>query len=211
MSLIRELKASASKKLEALEYQALALEAQLTQTKDQVIERLEQHKHQLRDTLRQLQADLQKSKGVAEEAKAEVEAKVDHLQVQLALGKAEARDVVEEQRAKILNALAALESTAEQKLTTAGYGAGKVWEDLVGKASALEAEFDALRTRFELEKERQKVKLEDRTQELLDKIQAFKDDLKAKRQMVQAKADTFEQDLRDGLEQIKTAFRRLFE
>jgi len=28
--------------------------------------------------------------------------------------------------------------------------------------------------------------------------------------MVRARADTFEIDLRDGLEQIKTAFRRLF-
>jgi hypothetical protein len=39
----------------------------------------------------------------------------------------------------------------------------------------------------------------------------FKTQLKEKRQVVQAKAGTFEQDLREGLDQIKTAFRRLFE
>jgi len=210
MSLIREIKESLSKKLEALEHQALAFEAQVTQTKDQLVERLEQHKQQLREVLKQIQAEVQKSKEIADQAKIEVQAKLDQLQLQLALGKAEARDAVEDQRTKILRALATLESTVEKNLTRAGFEGGKIWEDLVSRASALEAEYEAFKTRFELEKERRQIKLEDRTQELLDQLQAFKDDLKAKRQMTQAKYDTFETDLRKGLEQIKTAFRRLF-
>ena len=62
MSRIKELRASIGKKLDALEHQALALEAQLTQTKDQALQRLEQRKQQLRDLLKQVQADVQKSK-----------------------------------------------------------------------------------------------------------------------------------------------------
>ena len=42
MSRIKELRASFDKKLDALEHQALALEAHLTQTKDQALQRLEQ-------------------------------------------------------------------------------------------------------------------------------------------------------------------------
>ena len=42
MSRIKELRASFDKQLDALEHQALALEAQLTQTKDQAMQRLEQ-------------------------------------------------------------------------------------------------------------------------------------------------------------------------
>jgi hypothetical protein len=53
--------------------------------------------------------------------------------------------------------------------------------------------------------------VEAKKQELLQKLQAYKDDLRVKRQMVRAKADTFESDLREGMEQIKAAFRRLFE
>ena len=49
MSRIKELRASLDKKLDAFEHQALALEAQLTQTKDQALQRLEQRKQQLRD------------------------------------------------------------------------------------------------------------------------------------------------------------------
>lgn len=211
MSRITELRASFDKKMDALEHQALALEAQLTQTKDQALQGLEQRKQQLRDLLKQVQTDVQKSKEIAEQAKLEVQAKLEHLQVQLALGKADARDTFEEQRTKILKALNEFEFIAEQKLRGATFESGKVWEDLVGRTSKLEAEFDALKDRFESEKAKQQVTLEWKKEELLTKLVLFKDQLKAKRVVVQAKADVLETDLREGLDQIKSGFRRLFE
>jgi len=198
MSRIKELRASFDKRLDALEHQALALEAQLTQTQDQAMQRLEQRKQQLRDLLKQVQADVQKSKEMAEQAKSDVQAKLEHLQVQLALGKADARDTFEEQRTKILKALNEFES-------------GRVWEDLVGLTSTLEAEFEALKGRFESEKAKQQVMLESKKQELLTKLVLFKDQLKAKRVVVQAKADVLETDLREGLDQIKSGVKRFFE
>jgi DNA repair exonuclease SbcCD ATPase subunit len=211
MSRIKELRASLDKKLDALEHQALALEAQLTQTKDQALQRLEQRKQQLRDVLKQVHAEVQKSKEVAEQSKNEVQAKLEHLQVQLALGKADARDTFEDQRTRVLKALNDFESIADQKLKGAAFESGRLWEDLVGRASSLEAEFEALRNRFESEKARQQTALESKKQELLTKLQTFKTQLKDKRQAVQAKGDSFELDLRNGLDQIKKAFQRLFE
>jgi hypothetical protein len=211
MSRIKELRASLDKKLDALEYQALALEAQLTQTQEQALQRLEQRKHQLRDLLKQVQADVQTSKEMAEKAKSDVQAKLEHLQVQLALGKMDARDTFEEQRTKILKALNEFESVAEQKLKGASFESGRVWEDFVGRTSRLEAEFEALKGRFESEKANQQVTPESTKQELLTKLVLFKDQLKAKRVVVQAKADVLETDLREGLNQIKAGVRRLFE
>ncbi|OGW51971.1 MAG: hypothetical protein A2V62_07430 [Nitrospirae bacterium RBG_19FT_COMBO_58_9] len=211
MSRIKELRASLDKKLDALEYQALALEAQLTQTKDQALQRLEQRKQQLRDLLKQVQVDVQKSKGMADQAKSEVQAKLEHLQVQLALGRADARDTFEEQRTKILKALNEFESVAEQKLIGAAFESGRLWEDFVGRTSTLEAEFEALKSRFESEKAKQQVTLESKKQELLGKLTLFKDQLKAKRLVVQAKADVLETDLREGLDHIKAGFKKLFE
>ena len=211
MSRINELRASIDKKLDALEHHALALEAQLTQTQEQAMQRLEERKQQLRDLLEQFQADVQKSKEMAGQAKSEVQAKLEHLQVQLALGKADARDTYEEQRTKILNALNEFESVAEQKLKGATFESGRVWEDLVGLTSTLEAEFDALKNRFESEKAKQQATLESKKEELLTKLVLFKDQLKAKRVAVQAKADVLETDLRDGLDQIKAGVRRFFE
>lgn len=211
MSKFTELRASFDKKLDALEHQALALEAQLTKTKDQALQGLEQRKQQLRDLLNQVQTDMQKSKDIAGQAKMEVQAKLEHLQVQLALGKADARDAFEEQRTKILKALNEFEFIAEQKLKGATFESGKVWEDLVGRTSKLEAEFEALKDRFESEKDKQQVTLEWKKEELLSKLVLFKDQLKAKRVVVQAKADVLEADLREGLDQIKAGVRKLFE
>jgi DNA repair exonuclease SbcCD ATPase subunit len=211
MSRIKELRASLDKKLDSLEHQALAFEAQLTHTKEQALQRLEQRKQHLKDVLQQVQAELQKSKEIAEQVKTEVQAKLEQLQVQLALGKADARDTFEEQRTKILKALNDFEAIADQKLKAVGFESGKVWEDLVGRASSLEAEFEALKGRFESEKAKQQVALESKKQELLAKLQAYKNQLKEKRRAMQAKADTFEVDLREGLEQIKAGFKKLFE
>lgn len=211
MSRITELRASFDKKMDALEHQALALEAQLTRTKDQALQGLEQRKQQLGDLLKQVQTDVQKSKEIAEQVKMEVQAKLEHLQVQLALGKADARDTFEEQRVKILKALNEFEFIAEQKLRGATFESGKVWEDLVGRTSKLEAEFEALKDRFESEKAKQQVTLEWKKEELLTKLVLFKDQLKAKRVVVQAKADVLEADLREGLDQIKAGVRKLFE
>ena len=211
MSRIKEFRASLDKKLDALEHRALALEAQLTQTKDQAMQRLEQRKQQLRDLLKQVQGDVQKSKEMAEQAKIEVQAKLEHLQVQLALGKADARDTFEEQRAKTLKALNEFESIAEQKLKGAAFESGKVWEDLVDRTSTLEAEYEVLKDRFESEKAKQQVTLESKKEELLAKLGLYKDQLKAKRVAAQAKADVFESDMRQGLDQIKAGVKKLFE
>ena len=211
MSRIKELRASFDKKLDALEHQALAFEAQLTQTKDEAMQRLEQRKQQLQDLLTQVKTDVQKSKEMADQAKTEVRAKLEHLQVQLALGKADARDSFEEQRTKILKALTEFESVADQKLKGAAFESGRVWEDLVGRASTLEAELEALKGRFETEKAKQQVTLESKKQELLTELVSFKDRLKVKRASVQAKTDVFETDLREGLDQIKKGFKKLFE
>jgi hypothetical protein len=208
---IKELRASLDKKLDALEHQALALEAQLTQTPQQILQRLEERKQQLRDLLKQVQIDVQKSKEMAEQTKTEVQAKLEHLQVQLALGKADARDTFEEQRVKILKALNEFESVADQKLKGAVFESGRVWEDLVGRTSKLEAEFEALKDRFESEKAKQQVRLEWKKEELLAKLVTFKDQLNEKRVVVQAKADVLETDLRQGLDQIKAGVRKFLE
>jgi hypothetical protein len=53
--------------------------------------------------------------------------------------------------------------------------------------------------------------LDSKKHELLTELVLFKDRLKTKRSVVQAKADVFETDMRQGLDQIKAGFRRLFE
>jgi len=211
MSRIEDLRASIEHRIDALEHQATALESQLMQTKEEAIQRLEQGKQQLRDVVTALQTELRTSKAVVDVAKAELQARLDHLRVQLALGKAEADDTLEQQREKIFKALSEFEFVADQKLAETAFESGRWWEALVGRASRLEAEFEALTHRLLIESGQQRHMVEEKKQELLQRIRTYQDDLRRKRQMVRARADTFEVDLREGLVQIKTAFQRLFD
>lgn len=209
MSRIRDVRNSIDKKLDAWERQAQALEAQLTVTRDKALDRLEEHKRQFRDVLSRIDAEVEKSKALADQARTEVRARIEQLRAQLALGKAEVREALEDQRRKILDAVAAFENTADEKLTSTGFDAGRLWEDLVGKASAVEAELEALRLRFELETARQQARLEEKKQELQGKLAAFRDELNTRKQAAQGKAEAIERELAAGLEGIKAAFRHL--
>ncbi len=209
MSRIGDVRSSIDQKLNAWEKQAEALEAQLTLTKDKALDRLEERKRQFRDVLARVDAEIGKSKAVADQARSEVRARIEQVHMQLALGKAEAREALEEQRRKILDAVAAFEKTADEKLTSAAFDAARLWEDLVGKASAVEAELEALRIRFELEAAKQQTRLDEKKQELQSKLATFRSDLKTKRQAARDKAGAFERELAAGVEGIKAAFRHL--
>ena len=211
MSRIQELRASLDQNLNVLERRALALEAQLTHTKDQALQRLEECKQQLRDLMARALAEVKKATGVEAYAKQEVQGKIQQLHVQLCAGKAEEGRAFEEQRAKMLRALRQLETIADEKLTGASCESSNVWEDLVVLASSLEAEFEALRGRFEIEKAKPHATLDEKKQEVLVMLQTFQRDLKAKRQGAHANGEVAVRDLRQGLDQAQTAFRKLFE
>lgn len=211
MSRINDVRSTISKKLDAMEHQVLALEAQLTQTREQVLERFEHRKDRLRAVLKQVQMEVQKSREIHAQAKITVLKRLEHLQVQLALGKADTQDLLEEQRRKILESLKEFESSADQTLHEAAFKSGELWEDLVGRTSELHAEVEALKCRFEGEKASQQAVLESTKAEFFSKLHAFKEHLKTKREALQAKVDLVEHDLQEGLDHLKTAFRRLFD
>ncbi len=120
MSKIREIRESIDKKLDRWEASATAFEAQLQQTKEQALAKLEVRKKKLNEAVEKFKSEVAKAKGIAEEKKKEMQAQFDDLQVQLALGKAEARDAFEAQRKKIQHSIATLEATVDRHLDAAG-------------------------------------------------------------------------------------------
>lgn len=99
----------------------------------------------MRDLVASVREELSDSPAVVDQVKRELQAALDHLEVQLALGKAEARDALDAQREKIAQALRRFEASADRTLTDAAFRSGRLWDDLVERASRLEAEFDAAR------------------------------------------------------------------
>ncbi len=206
MAKVHEIRKSIDTKLDRLEAGAAALEAQLDITKDKALERLESQKKQFSQALDRLKAEIEKSKTLAADIKAKIVQQVDHLKVQLALGKAEAKDAYEAQKEKIGGAIASFQTSVEREV---GEVSDAVTQELVAAENALDAELDAVAAQFEIEKARQQAQFEQKKKELTEQIHLFKNDLKGKREKAGAKADTFEGEFSAGLEQIKKAFSNL--
>ncbi len=213
MSKIKESREAIDTKLDKWEASATALEAQLQQSKEQAIEELEARKKRLNETLEEFKSEVVKAKGLADEKKTEIQARFDELQVQLALGKAETRDAVEEQKKKIQRSIATLESTIDRELDAAGQSIDESLKKAANKfivaAIGLEAQMEALEVQFEVKKAGAIAQFEQKKEQLIAQIDEYKRQLEEKKRMARDKATTFEKELSNGMSQIKEAFKKL--
>src|SRR5260370_41717655 len=98
---IQQIRKSIDAKLDALQAQAEALDAQLASTKREAQQRIERQKQALRDALDHLKKEIQRQGGVAEEKRKKLGAAIDQLKVQVALGRADAIDALDAQLKKL--------------------------------------------------------------------------------------------------------------
>lgn len=207
MASIHKIREAIDTKLNKWEADATALEAQLGLTKEKALERLETYKKRFSDALQKLKGEIDKSQQLVEKKKQQFSGQLDHLQVQLALGKAEARDSYESQKAKIQEAMASLKTVVDHEM---GEVSEKAIKEFVAAEDALKAELDALAVQFDLEKAKLKGGFEEKKKELAEHITKFKTDLEEKRKKAGGKLTTFEGQFSSGLDQIKKAFSSLF-
>jgi DNA repair exonuclease SbcCD ATPase subunit len=213
MSKVREIREPIDKKLDHWEASATAFEEQLQRTKEQALAKLEARKKTLNEALEKFKSEVGKAKGIAEEKKKELQAKFGDLQVQLALGKAEAKDAFKAQREKTQHLIASLEAAVDRHLDAAGHAIDerleKAADKFITEAIAYEAEAEALEAQFAMKKVEAKAQFEQKKSELLAQIKEFKAQLREKRDMAKDKAATFEKQLSAGISQIKQAFKTL--
>lgn len=215
MSKIREIREAIDTKMDKWEASATAIEAQLRLSKEQAMEELEVRKKRLNETLEGFKSEIVKAKGLADDKKTEIQTMFDELQVQLALGKAAARDSFEAQREKIEHSIATLEDTIDRQLHASGQAIQeslrKAANEFVKAATRLEAEMDALAIQYEVKKEDARDRFEHEKKALIEQIKLYKQQLEEKKQMAGDKAATFEKELSNGMSQIKQAFKKLAE
>ena len=213
MSKIREIREAIDTKLDKWEASATALEAQLQQSKEQAVEELEVRKKRLNETLEGFKSEILKAKGLADEKKTEIQTRFDELQVQLALGKAEARDAFEAQKKKIQHSIATLEATIDRELDAAGQSIDESLKKAANKfivaAIGLEAQMEAFTVQFEVKKAGARAQFEQKKGQLVAQINEYKRQLEEKKRMARDKAATFENELSNGMSQIKQAFKKL--
>jgi hypothetical protein len=215
MSKIREIKEAMDTRLDQLEARATAAETLLQQTKVQAVHQFEAGKKRLSDSLTKLKSELARAKGITRENVQEVEAKFDHLQVQLALGKAEARDSFESQREKIRHSIATLEATVDRQLEASGQAIHgslrKAANEFILAAIRLEAEMEFLAIQFKVRKDDSWARFTHEKRALILQINRYRDKLEEKKQMARDKAATVENELSNGMSQIKHAFKNVLD
>jgi len=215
MSKIKEIREAIDTKMDKWEASATAIEAQLQLSKEQAVEELEVRKKRLNETLEGFKSEIVKAKGLADEKKTEIQTRFDELQVQLALGKAEARDAFEAQKKKIQRSIATLESTIDRELDAAGQSIDESLKKAANKfivaAIGLEAQMEALEIQFEVKKAGARAQFEHKKGQLVAQINEYKRQLEEKKRMAKEKAATFESELSDGMSRIKQAFKKLAE
>ena len=145
MTFIKDLRASIDTGLDKLEAKAEALEAHFELTEDAIEDRIESMGKSLKEAAETLHDKI--SDSVSDETRTRIRASLEHLQVQLALGKAEGRDAYNEKKKQISRAIAdfnaeldAAEAADAKSATSELDGAVK---DYVESAVFMEAELAA--------------------------------------------------------------------
>ena len=193
--------------LDAWEKKASALEVQLTQTKAEAIERVETQKTRVKESLDRFNAAVEKAKELPKETRLKIQNQIEHLQVQLALGKADAKDAYQAQKKKITQAIASFEADVDRDLQEAFE---PLAQELLEESIALEAELDAAELQFEVKKAEKKTTFETKKQELAAKIQAYKEKVKTKRQMKQEKFEALDQELSAEFARLMDGVTKVF-
>ena len=139
----------------------------------------------------------------------ELRAKMDHLKVQLALGKAEGRDAFEEQKGKLDHALRDARNQANALSDKLGSNLG---DELHGLKQSLQAKMEVLRLQYALGKADARDELEEVRKDLSHRVAALK--ASAKKRMDESKADEkwdgFKDEMKEAFTHMKGAVRGLF-
>lgn len=215
MSRIKEIREAIDTKFDQWEAGATVAETLLQQTKEQTLRQFEARKKRLNDTLEEFQSELLKAKGITDENIQAIQVRFEHLRVQLALGKAEAKDAFEAQKYRIQHSISALEGTVDRQLEASGQAIHgslrKAANKFILATIGLEAEMEFLAIQFEVKKDESWARFNQEKKALILQITRYKHQLEEKKQMAKDKAATFESELSDGMSQIKQAFRKLLD
>jgi hypothetical protein len=206
---VSDIRKSIDKRVDAWEKSALAFEAQLDAGKAAVADRIEQQKDRVGDALDRAKDALDRSVDTADATKEELRSDLDHVKVQLALGKMETRQAYEEQKKKISDAVGRLEASLDAREAASDRAIEEAIDAWVAEEITLEAELEAAAIQWELERVERKAEWDNKKQEARNKVRAFRRRLEEGRSAGKGKLEAFAGQADEGFEQVKQAFKNL--
>jgi hypothetical protein len=207
MSIFKKIRSSLDAKLDKWEAQAAALEAQLGNTKEKSLDLLEQNKQALATQIDDLAAKLDAAESLSSEKRQKIRGDIDHLRVQLALGKANTRDAFKAQMRQIDLAVARLDTSLDRELDEFASQLSEEARELVRATDQLSAEMDATLLQFVLDEEVRR-DLSVKKDEIVARAQAFKQNVQQNRRSV---ADKMTENLADVEKELNEKAKELID
>lgn len=213
MSKIHQIRQSLQHQLEQWGAMAESLELQLTLGRAEALQHFDEQRQRLRTQAQELKGRLAQLDELGADARMRAQAALEHLEVQLALARAETRDAYLEQRDKLRQAIHALEERLDEAAASGGEGLGQRMEaelkTFAGHADRLLAELEALEFQFQVHAESARLRLADAKNALVLKLQAFRKQLGERQGQAKERMHQTEDELGQAARHLKDAFSNL--
>ena len=179
------------------------LKTAVSSSENDAIERIEEQKSQL-------QSLLERARDIADDGAHVAKQKLDELKLQLALGKMETRDSLEEQREKIGGAM----HTAREALSNLGEEADERWQgvskELNEQWQKLEPKIEGLRLQLALGSAYAADELSYRKEQLTEKLTEWKSQLQDENSPVRESIDKFGEEIKGAGTELVSGLKNLF-
>lgn len=213
MSKIHQIRQGLQHQLEQWEAMAESLELQLTLGRAEALQRFDEQRQRLHTQAQELKGRLAQIDELGEEARTRAQTALEHLEVQLALARAETREAYLEQRDKLRKAIHALEERLDEAAASGGEGLGQRMEaelkTFARHADRLLAELEALEFQFQVHAEIARQRLADAKNALVLKIQTFRKQLGERQGQAKERMQQSQDELAQAARHLKDAFSSL--
>ena len=206
MSIIKDIREAVNTRLDYLDDQLEALEAQLEGTREEALKRIQRQKENLLATLSKMEQMAADSASAAAEKSGDLHTAFDHLRVQLALGKAESVDLLKEQEKQIRHAIHGVEDRLEHAQEGLEEEMAKQSAAFVRIANKLRAEFEGAELQFALFQLKHREDVDAGKAALGDKLNELRGKLKSAGDEAGERFEYFEGEFGVGLAHIRKAF-----
>lgn len=177
------------------------MQVQFSLGKMDATEAFEKQKNYFRDLTVKMKSDLDKAGDSTKENVTELRGKLDDLFVQLSLGKADGKDLFEEQKKKIEVSMNEVLASAKQLYNQGFDSMLKMYDN---NSSAFKTGLEILKLQFALGKMDSKDEAEKLRKEMTDKMNDLTANFKNAENLAKENIDLWNEKMKEGFEKMKT-------
>ena len=197
MGRINKLRENTNAFFDKLEAHLDSIERHAGQTKEEIQNNFEKTKLAFSDKIEASKLKLARADNLTQEKKDAIKGKLEHLQIQLTLGKAEGKDAFELQKKKISEAIQEVDNEIQSDIN--------VIDDALGYAcDEFDAELEEMDIEFQEDIDDTKRRLGEIKTELKESIQNVRQKIEAKKKITGSKVTDLKGEFSDQLDKVRS-------